>query len=96
MKNEELYKIKSSKQIKMFSFIDFELLKTYELLGFNCEIDDEVNEIYYCELITDDILSVQNIIDECERFNIDVHFEVDNKIIEEENIIDYLEQFKIN
>jgi hypothetical protein len=63
---------------KLFAFIDEELISKYELLGFNVEVDDEVNNIYYAEIISNDLLLLNHVYDECIELNIGFHTEYED------------------
>jgi len=58
---------------KIFAFQDqFANLAAYEKLGFNIQIDDAANGIYYVEVNLNnyDWLAVLSLLEDCERFNL--------------------------
>ena len=69
---------------ELFYFIDFniELIKKYEKLGFEVNIDDEVNEIYYVYMNLNDydLLNVFNICEECYKENLDLYINIEDEI----------------
>jgi len=68
---------------ELFYFIDsdFELIKKYEKLGFEIEVDDEVNEVYsiYMNLTDYDLLNVLNICEECYKENLDLYINIEDE-----------------
>jgi hypothetical protein len=68
---------------ELFYFIDsdFELIKKYQKLGFEVEIDDSVNEVYsiYMNLTDFDLLNVLNICEECYKENLDLYIEIEDE-----------------
>ena len=69
---------------ELFYFIDFniELIKKYEKLGFEVNVDDEVNEIYYVYMNLNDydLLNVFNICEECYKENLDLYINIEDEI----------------
>jgi hypothetical protein len=68
---------------ELFYFIDsdFELIKKYQKLGFEVEIDDSVNEVYsiYMNLTDFDLLNVLNVCEECYKENLDLYVEIEDE-----------------
>ncbi len=68
---------------ELFYFVDsdFELIKKYQKLGFEVEIDDSVNEVYsiYMNLTDFDLLNVLNVCEECYKENLDLYVEIEDK-----------------
>ena len=68
---------------ELFYFIDsdFELIKKYQKLGFEVEIDDSVNEVYsiYMNLTNFDLLNVLNVCEECYKENLDLYVEIEDE-----------------
>jgi len=68
---------------ELFYFIDsdFELIKKYQKLGFEVEIDDSVNEVYsiYMNLTDFDLLNVLNICEECYKENLDLYINIEDE-----------------
>ena len=66
-----------------FYFIDsdFELIKKYQKLGFEVEIDDSVNEVYsiYMNLTDFDLLNVLNVCEECYKENLDLYINIEDE-----------------
>ena len=60
---------------------DFELIKKYQKLGFEVEIDDSVNEVYsiYMNLTDFDLLNVLNVCEECYKENLDLYVEIEDE-----------------
>jgi hypothetical protein len=69
---------------ELFYFIDFdiELIKKYKKLGFEVDIDDEVNEIYYVYMNLNDydLLNVFNICEECYKENLDLYINIEDEL----------------
>ena len=68
---------------ELFYFIDsdFELIKKYQKLGFEVEIDDSVNEVYsiYMNLTDFDLLNVLNVCEECYKENLDLYINIEDE-----------------
>ena len=68
---------------ELFYFIDsdFELIKKYQKLGFEVEIDDSVNEVYsiYMNLTDFDLLNVFNVCEECYKENLDLYINIEDE-----------------
>lgn len=68
---------------ELFYFVDsdFELIKKYQKLGFEVEIDDSVNEVYsiYMNLTDFDLLNVLNVCEECYKENLDLYVEIEDE-----------------
>ena len=68
---------------ELFYFIDsdFELIKKYQKLGFEVEIDDSVNEVYsiYMNLTDFDLLNVFNVCEECYKENLDLYVNIEDE-----------------
>jgi hypothetical protein len=68
---------------ELFYFIDsdFELIKKYQKLGFEVEIDDSVNEVYsiYMNLTNFDLLNVFNVCEECYKENLDLYINIEDE-----------------
>ena len=69
---------------ELFYFIDFdvELIKKYKKLGFEVDIDDEVNEIYYVYMNLNDydLLNVFNVCEECYKENLDLYINIEDEL----------------
>jgi hypothetical protein len=66
--------------MKLFSFED-DLTKVVELkkLGFTVEVDDEVNQIMYCEYKPNDYYDLSFMSEECYKIKIEVFVDYKNK-----------------
>jgi hypothetical protein len=73
-------------EFKCFAFIDQDQINKYNKLGFNIEIDDEINQIYYAEVISTDMLTLQFLYDECKYYGIGFHVEYEDEIYDMEEV----------
>ncbi len=68
---------------ELFYFVDsdFELIKKYQKLGFEVEIDDSVNEVYsiYMNLTDFDLLNVLNVCEECYKENLNLYINIEDE-----------------
>ena len=67
----------------MFAFVDanYKVLSEYQKLGFNIEIDDAVNNIYYVEmdLSNYDMLNILAVLDDCIQNNLGIAIQIDDQ-----------------
>jgi len=70
------------KNIKLFAFADQNYLTPYQKLGFQIDLDDEVNKIYYAEwdLKNYDLLAAYALLEDCKRFNIQPHLQIGEEV----------------
>jgi hypothetical protein len=70
----------------LFAFIDAKDIPSYEKLGFNVEIDDAYNQVFYAEkdLSTADNETVLAIIDDCDREGLYISFVYNGKLYDGE------------
>ena len=73
-------------EFKCFAFIDQDQINKYSKLGFTIEIDDEVNQIYYAEVVSSDLLTLQYLVDECKYYDIEFHVEYDDVMYDMEEV----------
>jgi len=73
-------------EFKAFAFIDESQIPNYLELGYNIEIDDEVNNIYYAEYISDDMVNLTLIHDEAATLNTDFHLEYEGVIYDMDEV----------
>jgi hypothetical protein len=76
----------------LFAFIDAKDIPNYEKLGFNVEIDDAYNQVFYAEkdLSTADNESILAVVDDCNREGISVSLDYDGILRSGENVKDFL------
>lgn len=76
-------------EFKCFAFIDQDQINKYSKLGFTIEIDDEVNQIYYAEVVSSDLLTLQYLVDECKYYDIEFHVEYEDEIYDFDQVVEY-------
>ena len=68
----------------MFAFVDanYKVLSEYQKLGFNIEIDDAFNNIYYVEmdLSNYDMLNILAVLDDCIQNNLGIAIQIDDQL----------------
>lgn len=73
-------------EFKCFAFIDQDQINKYSKLGFTIEMDDEVNQIYYAEVVSNDMLTLQFLYDECKYYGIEFNVEYEDVIYDMEEV----------
>ena len=75
-------------EFKCFAFIDQDQINKYSKLGFTIEMDDEVNQIYYAEVVSNDLITLQYLFDECKYYDIDFLVEYDDVMYDMDQVIE--------
>lgn len=77
------------KPFKCFSFIDEDQVNSFVMLGFNGEVDDEVNNIYYVEYISKDLVTLEYLYSECMLLGIEFKVEYEDEIYDFDKVVSY-------
>jgi hypothetical protein len=74
--------------VKAFSFISSQEIKQFELLGFHVKVDDERNDTYYAELITDCQVALEGVLNDLNREGLSADFEISGKYLDQSEMVD--------
>ena len=74
--------------VKAFSFISRQEIKQFELIGFHVKVDDEANDTYYAELITDCQVALEGVLNDLRLQGLSADFEISGKYLDQEEMED--------
>ena len=72
--------------VKAFSFISSREIQKFELLGFEVRADDERNDTYYAELVTDCQVALEGVLGDLRSEGLSCSFEISGRFLDQEEM----------
>ena len=72
--------------VKAFEFIPSSKIEIYESLGFIVKPDDELNDDYYAELVTDCQVALEGVLGDLRSEGLSCSFEISGRFLDQEEM----------